>query len=92
MANPLSYIDMIFAKNWKRTREARDLQARWIYNHDRGIEFAHNEKWEKVTMEGIELPNQESTRILGEKKNYKYFGILEPDTFKQTDEKKNKKK
>ena len=31
---------------------------------------------EEVT-EGIELPNQERIRMLGEKENYKYLGILE---------------
>ena len=31
-------------------------------------------------MEGTELPNQESTRVFGEKKTYKYYGILQLDT------------
>ena len=43
---------------------------------------ANNEKWKK-TMEGIELPNQENIRILGEKENYKYLGIFKVDTIKQ---------
>ena len=34
-----------------------------------------SEKSEKTG--GIELPNQERIRSLGEKENYKYFGILE---------------
>ena len=33
--------------------------------------------------EGIELPIMESIRTIGEKENYKYLGILEPDTIKQ---------
>ena len=33
--------------------------------------------------EGIELPNQEKIRTLGEKENYKYLGILEADIIKQ---------
>ena len=32
--------------------------------------------------EGIEIPNQEKIRTLGEKKIYKYLGILEADTIK----------
>ena len=37
----------------------------------------------KETTEGIELQNQERIRTLGEKENYKYLGISEPDTIKQ---------
>ena len=33
--------------------------------------------------DGIELPNQDKSRTLGEKKTYKYLGILEVDTIKQ---------
>ena len=40
--------------------------------------------------ERIELPNQEGFGMLGEKKNYKYLGILEADTIR--DEKKKKKR
>ena len=43
--------------------------------------------------EGIELPNQERIRTLGEKENYKYWGILEVDTITtREDEKKKIKK
>ena len=35
------------------------------------------------TAEGIELPNQERIRILEEKKNNKYLGVLEADIIKQ---------
>ena len=41
---------------------------------------AYNESDKKRNNEGTELPNQESIRILGEKENYKYLGILEADT------------
>ena len=34
----------------------------------------------RETMEGIELPNLENTRMLGEQENYWYLGILEADT------------
>ena len=33
--------------------------------------------------DGIELPNQDKIRTLGEKDTYKYMGILEADTIKQ---------
>ena len=42
-------------------------------------------------MEGIELPNQEKIRTLGEKETYKYLGILKADTLKHVGMKKNKK-
>ena len=35
-------------------------------------------------MEGMELPSQEKIRSLGDKVTYKYLGILERDTIKQT--------
>ena len=33
--------------------------------------------------EGMELPNHEKIRTLGQKETYKYFGILEAETIKQ---------
>ena len=35
--------------------------------------------------EGIELPNQEKIRTLGEKETYKYLAILEADTIKHVE-------
>ena len=35
--------------------------------------------------EGIELPNQEKIRTLGEKETYKYLEILKADTIKQAE-------
>ena len=35
--------------------------------------------------EGIELPNQDKIKILGEKETYKYLRILEVDTIKHTE-------
>ena len=43
-------------------------------------------KWQMI--EGIELPNQERMRTLGEKETNKYLGILEADTIKQVEIKK----
>ena len=36
----------------------------------------------KQITEGIELPEQERNRTLGEKETYQYLGILEADTIK----------
>ena len=43
-------------------------------------------------MGGIELSNQEKTSPVGEKETYKYLGILEVDTIKQTMKKKKNEK
>ena len=40
---------------------------------------------ESESAEGIELQNQKCIRMLGEKVNYKYLGILEADTIKQAE-------
>ena len=37
----------------------------------------------RYVREGIELPNQDKIRTLGEKETYKYVGILQADTIKQ---------
>ena len=69
-----------------------------IYSQHIGIEFG----WEKCAMvvmksgkrhmtEGIELPNQEKVRTLGKKETYKYLGILEADSIKLVEIKKNLK-
>ena len=42
--------------------------------------------------EGMEQPNQEKGRTLGEKENYKYLGLLEADPIKQAKIKEKKKK
>ena len=42
--------------------------------------------------EGIELPNLEKIRTLGEKETYKYLGILEADTIKHAEIKEKKLK
>ena len=41
--------------------------------------------------EGIELENQEKIRTFGEKKTFKYLGILEANTIKQVEIKEVKK-
>ena len=42
--------------------------------------------------DGMELPNQDKIRTLGEKEMYKYLDILEADTIKQVDIKEKIKK
>ena len=42
--------------------------------------------------DGMELPNQDKIRTLGENETYKYFGILEADTIKQVEMKNKSKK
>ncbi len=39
--------------------------------------------------DGMELPNQDNIRTLGEKETYKYLGIWETDTIKQVEMKDN---
>ena len=41
-------------------------------------------------IEGMELPNQDKIKTLGEKETYKYLGILEADTIKQVEMKEKK--
>ena len=70
----------LFAENEKELETL--IQTMRKYTQDRGIEFGI----EKCTMlimknrkrhmtEGIELPNQEKIRTLGERKTYAYSGI-----------------
>ena len=46
---------------------------------------ACNEKWQRHLTDGMELPNQDKIRTLGENETYKYLGILEADTIKQVE-------
>ena len=38
----------------------------------------------RESVEGLELPNQECIRMVGEKENYKYLGLLDVATINQT--------
>ena len=67
-----------------------------IYSEDIEMEYRiekctklinKSRKWHLA--EGIELPNQERFRIVGEKKTYWYLGLLEADTIKQPEMEKN---
>ena len=83
----------LFAKNEKELETV--MQTVIIYSQKIGMEIVMEKcvlliiKSRKQEMaEGIELPNQEKIRKLGEKETYKYFEILEADTIKQEREKK----
>ena len=78
----------LFEKNEKEL-ESLIPEVR-IYSQDIGMEFGI----EKCAMlvvkigkrhltDGMELPNQDKIRTLGENETYKYSGILEADTIKQ---------
>ena len=70
-----------------------------IYSPDIGMEFGI-EKYAMPVMKsakrhlsgGMELPNQDKMRTLGEKETYKYLDILEPETTKQVELKEKIKK
>ena len=99
MINHLMYMDDIklFAKNEKEMETL--IHAVRIYSQDIGMEF-DIEKCAMLVMksgkrhltDGMELPNQDKIRTLGEKETYKYLGILEADTIKQVEVKEKIKK
>ena len=93
------YMDDIklFVRNEKELETL--IHAVRIYSQDIGMEFSIEKcamvimksgKW--YLMDGMELPNQDKIRTLGEKKTYKYLGILEADTIKQAEMKEKIKK
>ena len=81
------YMDDIklFAKNEKELETL--IHAVRIYSQDIGMEFGI-EKCAMLVMksgkrhmtDGMELPNHDKIRTLGEEETYKYLGILEADT------------
>ena len=87
----------LFAKNEKELEILK--HAVKIYSQDIGMEF-DIEKCAMLVMksgkryltDGMELPNQDKIRTLGENDTYKYLGILEPDTIKQVEMKDKIKK
>ena len=86
------YMDDIklFAKNEKELETP--IHAVKIHSQDIGMEFGI-EKCAKLVIksgkrhitDGIELPNHDKIRTLGENETYKYLGILEADTIKQVE-------
>ena len=90
--NHLMYVDDIkmFAKNKKELETL--IHAVRIFSQDIGMEFCV-EKCAMLVMksvkrhltDGMELPDQDKIRTLGEKETYKHLGILEDDTINQVE-------
>ena len=81
-------------QKWKRIGNPNtgSENIHWWYRNGiwhRKMCHASNEK-QKMT-EGIELSNQGKIRMLGDKENYQYLGILEAGTIKQAEMKEKKK-
>ena len=97
--NHLMYMDDIklLAKNEKELETL--IHAVRIYSQDIGMEFGI-EKCAMLVMksgkrhmtDGMELPNHDKIRTLGEEETYKYLGIFEADTIKQVEMKDNIRK
>ena len=86
------YMDDIKLLAKKKERTENSNTAVRIYSHGRGMEFGiemcamlviKSGKWH-IT-DGMELPNRDKIRTLGERESYKYLGILEADTIKQVE-------
>ena len=86
------YMDdiILFAKNEKELETL--IHAVRIYSQDIGMEFGIKKcaillrkSGKRHLTNGMELPNQDKIRTLGEKETYKYLGILEADTIKQVE-------
>ena len=79
-----------FAKNEKELETL--TPAVTLYSDDIGMEFGIRKcamqimkSRKRLRTEGIELPNQDKIRTLGEKETYKYLGILDSNTIKQAE-------
>ena len=71
------------------------MQTIRIYGQDMEMERCAmfiTKSGKRQKTEGIELPNQERIRKLGEKETNKYSGILEAGTIKQVEMKEKKLK
>ena len=87
----------LFAKNEKELETL--IQSVRIYSQDIRMEFGIvkcamlvMKSGKRHMTEGIEIPNQEKVRTLGEKETYKYLEILEADIIKQMEMKEKIKK
>ena len=83
------YMDDIklFAKNEKELETL--IHAVRIYSQDIGMEFGIGKcamlvmkSGKRHMTDGMELPNHDEIRTLGENETYKYLGILEADSIK----------
>ena len=86
------YIDDIklFAKNEKELETL--IHAVRIYSQDIGMGFGIEKcamlimkSGKRYMTDGMELPDYDQIRMLGENETYKYLGILEADTIKQVE-------
>ena len=97
--NHLMYMDDIklFAKNEKELETL--IPAIRIYTQDIGMEFGIEKcallvmkSGERHMTDGMELPNHNKIRTLGEEETYQYLPILEADTIKQVEMKDKTRK
>ena len=84
----------LFAKNEKELETL--IHAVRIYSQDIGTEFGIEKcamkSGKRHITDGMELPNHDKIRTLGEEETYKYLGILEADIIKQVEMKDNIRK
>ena len=75
----------IFAKNEKELEIL--INAVRIHNQDIGVECTMPvmKSCKRQRSDGMELPNPDKIRTLGEMENYKYLSILETGTIKQVE-------
>ena len=80
----------VFARNGKELETL--IHAVRIYSHNTGMEFGIQnyaalvmKRVTRYLIDGMELPNQDTIRRLGEKETYKYLSIVEADTIKQVE-------
>ena len=97
--NHLLYMDDIklFAKNEKELETL--IHALRIYSQDIGVKIGIEncamlvmKSGKRHLMDGMELPNKDKIRTLGEKETYKYYDILGDDIIKQMEMKEKIKK
>ena len=87
----------LLAKNEKELETL--IHAVRIYSQDIGMEFGI-EKCAKLVIksgkrhitDGMELPNHDKIRTLGENETYTYLGILEADIIKSGNERQDSKR
>ena len=90
------YMDQDICQEWKRTRNPdknyMNLQPRYrngIYK--RKMYHAHNKKLVKRNKGRSSITKSRKHQNISKTNNYKYFGKLEVDSMKETDERKRKK-
>ena len=93
------FLSLWYDLTWDWTPVSQTTSEHYLLSQDIGMKFGKEKcamliikSGKREITKGIELPNQERIRTLGEKENYYYLGILETDTVKQVEIKaKNKK-